>query len=312
MKLSILYRGPLSSCNYDCSYCPFAKQRDPQEVLERDRTQLERFVHWVAEADDEIVILFTPWGEALVRSWYRDAIARLSHLPHVSRVSIQTNLSCGLGWLDGCDHRKVGLWATFHPSATSVHVFADRCTQLDKGGVRYSVGVVGLKEHFDAIEALRRSLHPAAYLWINAYKHEAGYYREADINRLAAIDPLFEINNCRHRSFGRRCRAGESVIAVDGEGHIRRCHFIREPIGNIYTVHWKACLAPRPCTQATCGCHIGYVHMADLDLYSVFGDGVLERIPARPVTRNDARTRLDGFGPQSLVSERVQVSTLGS
>ena len=27
MNLSILYRGPLSSCNYACGYCPFAKRR---------------------------------------------------------------------------------------------------------------------------------------------------------------------------------------------------------------------------------------------------------------------------------------------
>jgi hypothetical protein len=34
------------------------------------------------------------------------------------------------------------------------------------------------------------------------------------------------------------------------------------------------------CGNATCGCHIGYVHMDELKLYEVFGEGVLERIPA--------------------------------
>ena len=48
MSLSILYRGPLSSCNYACGYCPFAKRRETAAELARDRTALERFVAWVA------------------------------------------------------------------------------------------------------------------------------------------------------------------------------------------------------------------------------------------------------------------------
>jgi DNA-binding CsgD family transcriptional regulator len=31
MKLDILYRGPLASCNYGCEYCPFAKRKDTRE-----------------------------------------------------------------------------------------------------------------------------------------------------------------------------------------------------------------------------------------------------------------------------------------
>ena len=37
MNLSILYRGPLASCNYDCPYCPFAKRRDDPAALRADR-----------------------------------------------------------------------------------------------------------------------------------------------------------------------------------------------------------------------------------------------------------------------------------
>ena len=47
MELSILYRGPLASCDYDCGYCPFAKRRDSPETLRADRAALERFVAWV-------------------------------------------------------------------------------------------------------------------------------------------------------------------------------------------------------------------------------------------------------------------------
>jgi len=85
VNLMLLYRGPLASCNYDCPYCPFAKRRDPPEALRADRAALDRFVGWVSEQRDTgISVLFTPWGEGLSRSWYRDAIVRLSHLPHVA------------------------------------------------------------------------------------------------------------------------------------------------------------------------------------------------------------------------------------
>ena len=101
MNLSILYRGPLASCNYDCPYCPFAKRHDPPGALRADRAALERFVGWVAgETGTRISVLFTPWGEGLTRSWYRAALVRLSHLAHVERVAIQTNLSCRLDWVE--------------------------------------------------------------------------------------------------------------------------------------------------------------------------------------------------------------------
>jgi len=58
---------------------------------------------------------FTPWGEALVRRWYRDAMTRLSHLPQIVRVAAQTNLSCGLDWIENCDLAKLALWTTFIP-----------------------------------------------------------------------------------------------------------------------------------------------------------------------------------------------------
>ena len=50
LTLSILYRGPLSSCNYGCDYCPFAKHHETAAELARDRRALERFIDWVADA----------------------------------------------------------------------------------------------------------------------------------------------------------------------------------------------------------------------------------------------------------------------
>jgi MoaA/NifB/PqqE/SkfB family radical SAM enzyme len=280
MKLSILYRGPLSSCNYGCGYCPFAKHAETAAEHESDRLALERFVDWVAtRSSDRISVLFTPWGEALIRSRYQRALVRLTGLPNVEKAAIQTNLSCRLDWVERCDKRKLALWTTFHPSEVSRAGFVAKCLELDRRDVRFSVGVVGLKHHAEEIEALRRELPPHIYLWINAYKREPDYYDAEEFRRFAEVDPLFPINNQYHPSLGRACRSGYSVVSVDGDGVIRRCHFIREAIGNIYEPGFESVLRATPCSNTTCGCHIGYVHMDDLKLYDVFGDGVLERIP---------------------------------
>ena len=159
LTLSILYRGPLSSCNYDCSYCPFAKHHETAAELAEDRRCLHRFVDWAAtRADDRLSIFVTPWGEALTRRWYRDALANLSHLPQIDKVAVQTNLSCELDWLKNCDVRKLGLWCTYHPSQVSRADFLRQCQQLDRHGVRYSVGSVGLLPDLEQIEQLRHEL----------------------------------------------------------------------------------------------------------------------------------------------------------
>jgi MoaA/NifB/PqqE/SkfB family radical SAM enzyme len=284
VKFSILYRGPLSSCNYGCVYCPFAKHQETAEEHERDRQALQRFLDWVAgRTGDRISVFFTPWGEAMVRRRYQQALIQLTNQPHVEKVAVQTNLSCRLDWIERCDPAKVGLWATYHPSQIDRATFLTRCLEADRRGARLSVGVVGLKEQAEEIEALRRALPSHIYLWINAYKRDPSYYGAEEIERFTAMDPLFPLNNTRHPSKGRACRAGQSVIAVDGEGTIRRCHFIREPIGNIYEPGIEFALRERVCTNDTCGCHIGYVHLDHLGLYDTFGEGVLERIPARAI-----------------------------
>jgi MoaA/NifB/PqqE/SkfB family radical SAM enzyme len=282
MNLSILYRGPLSSCNYACGYCPFAKRAESADELARDRACLERFVRWVGgRTSDTVGVLFTPWGEALIRRWYREALATLSRMPHVCKVAIQTNLSCKLDWIDGCDLAKLALWCTYHPGETTRERFLAACRSLSDRGVRYSVGVVGLKEHFGEIAALRDELPGDIYLWVNAYKREPDYYTAEMVESLTRVDPLFPFNNRHHLTLGESCRAGRGVISVDGDGTVRRCHFIDRPIGNLYAPDFERCLIDRPCTNDACGCHIGYVHLDRLGLYDVFGDGVLERVPRR-------------------------------
>ncbi|WP_175409366.1 STM4011 family radical SAM protein [Streptomyces sp. TRM64462] len=280
MDLTILYRGPLASCDYDCPYCPFAKRRDTPEQLRADRAALARFTDWAgAQTDDRLSLLLTPWGEGLVRSWYRRALVELSHQPHIRRVAIQTNLSCRTDWLADADPGTVALWCTYHPGQTPYDRFLTKARDLADRGIRFSVGVVGLPEHLEHARRLRAALPAHVYLWVNAA--DGRTYTDDEAATWTALDPLFPYSRHPHRSAGLPCRTGESVISVDGEGTVRRCHFVRAELGNLYDGSYRAALAPRPCPLAVCDCHIGYVHLETLPLYDVFAGGVLERIPER-------------------------------
>lgn len=290
MKLDILYRGPLASCNYGCEYCPFAKRKDTREQLATDRTAWERFVDRVASLDDvQTGVLVTPWGEALIRRWYQQGLARLSHLPHITRVAAQTNLSCSLDWLAEANPERLALWCTYHPEWTTLEEFLAQTTKLDAAGVQYSVGVVGQREYAEAARALRAALPESTYLWINAVKALA--YSDEEAAGWSAIDPLFAINAQRWPSLGAKCGAGERAITVDGDGTMRRCHFIKDEIGNFYADDWRAALQPRTCTNTDCHCHIGYVHLDYLELHKVFATGLLERVPV-PEARRATGLRL--------------------
>ena len=293
--LTILWRGSLASCNYGCAYCPFAKTKDDRQALAADRAALERFVAWALSRPYPLSLLFTPWGEALIRGYYRKALARLSQGAGIGTVAIQTNLSCPLDWLADCDLASLALWTTYHPGETDRARFLAKIHRLHALGARYSVGVVGLIAHLEEIEGLRRELPDAAYLWVNAYKRTSDYYAEEEIERLLAVDPFFELNNRSYNSLGRACRAGESVISVMADGTVRRCHFLERPLGNIYDSDFESVLRPRPCAAETCRCHIGYSHLVDLDLPGLFGSGFLERRPDVAPCRGEAAKRIAAF-----------------
>ena len=61
LDLSILYRGPLSSCNYGCAYCPFAKHAETAAELDADRRALERFTDWVSRRGDDRIPKWSRW-----------------------------------------------------------------------------------------------------------------------------------------------------------------------------------------------------------------------------------------------------------
>lgn len=275
----ILYRGPLSSCNYACGYCPFAKTKNTRAELAHDAACLERFIGWVASRPESIGVLFTPWGEALIHRHYQEGMRRLSHLPNVWKVAAQTNLSFSPQALQDCNRQTLALWTTYHPTETTVPRFAARCQTLRETGIHHSVGVVGRREAFQDIRSLREELPKETYLWINAWKREPDYYSAEEMAELASIDPWFSFNARPHPSLGRACRSGHQAFTVDGNGDVRRCHFIKDVIGNIYEEDMASILRPHGCGIAECRCHIGYVHLGHLGLDTVFGDGLLERIP---------------------------------
>jgi len=231
---NILYRGSLSSCNYSCDYCPFAKTKNTRKELEIDAQQLHKFTDWVTHRTEQIGVLFTPWGEALIRKYYQEAMIHLSHLPHVHKVAIQTNLSCATKWMDQVNRQRFALWVTFHPSQISLDAFLQKCFELDELQIRYSVGFVGFKEDIPILEQLRSRLNPNIYLWVNAYKREPNYYQASDIERIQQIDPLFSYNTVYHPSLGKACQAGQRSFSVDGAGDMRRCHFMKMTLSKAY------------------------------------------------------------------------------
>ena len=60
MKYSILYRGALSSCNYNCDYCPFKKNNN-KNIFKQDEIDLKKFVDWIKNKNknkDKISVFF--------------------------------------------------------------------------------------------------------------------------------------------------------------------------------------------------------------------------------------------------------------
>lgn len=277
--LRILYRGPLESCNYDCAYCPFAKKKNTREELAYDKECLLRFENWVKAQDREISILFTPWGEALIRKYYQQTLQRLSWRSNMKKVSIQTNLSGDLTWIEQANPETLALWTTFHPTETTIPKFVAKCQQLIQHNIRFSTGIVGKRSNFPFIQQLREALPTKIYLWINAYDDQVNYYSSEEEEWLQQIDPFFSINNTIYRTMGKECAAGESSISIDGEGNVTRCHFIKKPIGNIYEQALDKILGSTPCTNNYCACYIGYINLKELNLNQIYSNRILERIP---------------------------------
>lgn len=281
MKATIYFRGSLSSCNYDCPYCPFSKNIDSPETLAKDRLQVQTFVEWVSQQEQsghQLSLFFNPYGEGLTHRWYREALVKLSHMPHVQKVAIQTNLSAKLDWIEGLNPVTAAFWVTYHPGQTKEVRFLQQCSTLYVRKIPFSVGCVGVKSAYDSISSLRKALPEDVYMWVNAYKDRADYYTSEDIAFLTTIDPHFALNAKDYDSMGMSCRAGQTVFYVQGDGRVKRCYKDRQVIGNLYRDGLVGLSKERPCRMKQCDCYIGYIHMEDQQLKPVYGDRLLERI----------------------------------
>ncbi|AWV32076.1 STM4011 family radical SAM protein [Paenibacillus sp. FSL H7-0716] len=282
MNAVLYYRGSLTSCNYDCPYCPFGKTRDSAATLAKDRQGLEAFVAWASEqgaAGHRLSIFFNPYGEGLIHRWYKEAMIALSNMDHVEKVAIQTNLSANLDFISQLNRKKVAFWATYHPGQVREDKFLSQCLTLYENDVPFSVGSVGIRSAFSAIASLRSALPENVYLWVNAYKDKPDYYTAEDFAFLSEIDPHFSVNAMDYESLGQACNAGKDVFYVQGAGLVKRCYKDRGVIGNLYRDGLEGLSAVRSCRMKVCDCYIGYIHMPELKLRSIYEDGLLERIP---------------------------------
>ncbi len=279
MNAVLYYRGSLTSCNYDCPYCPFGKTRDSASTLAKDRQGLETFVEWASlqgTAGHRLSIFFNPYGEGLIHRWYKEAMISLSNM---EKVAIQTNLSANLDFIHKLNRNKAAFWATYHPGQVSEDKFLTQCMTLYENNVPFSVGSVGIRSAFPAIASLRAALPESVYLWVNAYKDKPDYYTAEDLSILSKIDPHFAVNAMDYESLGQTCNAGNEVFYVQGAGLVKRCYKDRGVIGNLYLDGLEGLSAVRACRMKVCDCYIGYIHMPELKLQDIYGSGLLERIP---------------------------------
>lgn len=243
-----------------------------ERELDRDRKQWFSFIcrfQEQAERRNIRALMLTPYGEALVHSWYWEGLAQVSALPWVDAAGAQTNLGFQAAEAmrifaeNGGSLSKLRLWATFHPQMTSVQAFAEKCRQLWKAGVQICAGAVGVPEHTGLLQQLRKELPEGIYLWINQMDGLGRPYAGKEIQAFSEIDPYFyrelqphpaDVSQCQGRYF------------VEGDGRLRLC--------NISSAD--------ACSRKRCSCYLAYGGRDNLENQMLFGPWPLFRIPRRP------------------------------
>jgi MoaA/NifB/PqqE/SkfB family radical SAM enzyme len=283
MRYTLYYRNYLKSCNYACGYCPFGKTVSSEKMLAKDVEYLQKFVEYLEGSSEHFNLFFAPRGEALLYAHYRQAIIRLSKLNHIGEIVIQTNLSSSLEWLGEVELGKVILWTTYHPSQVACSSFFQQIEKLRQYPVRFTIGMVGVKENFSEIDRLYQLLQKFSekppYLWINAYKDKARYYSEAEIAYLMRYDKLFMRNLKNYKCKDMNCKTGKEVFFIEWDGTIHRCWQDKKSLGNLYVEDLTDISASTVCHQKICSCFIGYSHITALQLQKDYTTSLLGRIP---------------------------------
>lgn len=283
MSYTFYYRNYLKSCNYSCEYCPFAKAPASEKMLVQDQHYLQKFVSYIADSPQKYKLFFAPRGEALLYEYYQQALLALSKQDNTEEIVIQTNLSSSLEWLSDVDSSKLILWTTYHPSQVESQRFFNQVRKLQSYPIRFTIGVVGVKENFTQIKEMHQLLDQLGekrpYLWINAYKDKRNYYSREDIQYLTQYDRLFESNLKNYKCTGIACKTGEEVFFVEWNGNLHRCWQDKLKLGNLYTNSLDEIAASSNCNKNICSCFIGYSHIKSLHLEQVYANSLLGRIP---------------------------------
>lgn len=284
-KRTIIYRGNLKSCNYSCSYCPFAKHRALAIEMERDRFNFEKFCDSVEKRAKSFsigAVFVTPYGEVSMHRWYWEGLSRLAALPEIDRVGIQTNLSFSVDErmciFDSFRKReKLCIWASFHPEMTTVEEFVVKCHSLIRDHVKVCAGAVGVPENMQLLRELREKLSPDIYLWINKMDGLKRNYCSEEVEAFARIDPFFEYELKNPEAAVHMC-ADRCFVEADGKVHT--CNISRVKDTDWYHGSAEEIFEP-VCSRKRCTCYLAYSGKSDFALKDIFGDYPVFRIPRR-------------------------------
>ncbi len=235
------YRGLLKSCNYTCAYCVFAKQPFRKKEITNDQKRLEDFCDRLKSMPFEqpISLMFTPYGEALIHSYYMETFAMLSKQPNIAKISCQTNFSFSTKkFMDvlitnGADVSKINLWCTFHPSMTSLEDFVAKVYEL-KNKINLCVGIVGDPNQIEIMKELRATLPSDIYLWINAMDGLGRVYTKLEVEQFSKIDPFFYLEKEHRKADIQKCDGGNESVFITANGDVFPCNRSKYKIGNFY------------------------------------------------------------------------------
>lgn len=286
--MQLYYRGCLNFCNYSCSYCPFSKKIRSERILGQDKAQLMCFVEHIERISYSGAVQIIPYGEAMIHSYYWEAMAKLSSMPLVACVGIQSNFSFDVETFitrlqeNNADITKLRLWGTFHPEMTSIEKFREHCVRLKANGIQFSVGIVGVPGQAEMIQAFRDAVPKDCYVWINDMEGSRRPYSEEEKDIFRKIDPFFERELRRLPSDVSDC---ESTYFVRGDGRMYACPISQSVIGDFYMLQNMEELykleSKRICRSKYCHCYLAYNNRKK-ERNQLFGKYPAFRVPFLP------------------------------
>ncbi len=283
-KRTVIYRGSLKSCNYSCSYCPFAKHKMQPSEREKDKRNFMRFCDSIESRAEDFAIgavFVTPYGEASIHRWYWEGLSHLAGLPEIDRVGIQTNLSFSveecLQIFGTAGRDKLCVWATFHPEMTSIDDFVSKCHKLIQNHVMVCAGAVGVPQKIQLIRELREKLSPAVYLWVNKMDGLKRNYESDEIEEILEIDPFFKYELEQPNAVPEMC---VDRCFVEADGKIHTCNISATKAVNWYDSGKEEIFAP-VCSRKRCTCYLAYGGRNDFKPKNVFGSYPVFRIPEK-------------------------------